>query len=65
MAVGECSWWLEGRRWGIPSSLGPPLKDSAPLHPAQALLLLAPTTPQALCERVEPLGESLVVSAER
>ena len=32
MAVGKCSWWLEGRRWGIPSGPGLPVTDSAPLH---------------------------------
>lgn len=65
MAVGECFRWLEGRHWGIPSGVGLPLADSAPLHPAQALLLLAPTSPQALCVHMEPLGESLVAPAEQ
>lgn len=65
MAVGECSRWLEGRCWGIPSGPGLPLADSAPLHPAQALLLLAPTSPQALCMCVEPLEESFVAPAEQ
>lgn len=33
MAAGECSWWLEGGHWGIPSGPGLPLTASAPLCP--------------------------------